>query len=569
MHAVTTAAVRFPLLPLTLTRERLMAWAVPLALFGIALGARLWAAGQITFPANEGSALYVGVARNLVEGRGLVSDALWSYATPPLVLPKPAFELWMPLASLVAAAPMAFLGTTFAAAQLGSVLLGALVGPLTWLVAAEAARHAGLDPGRARMVALGSGVVAALLGPFLLAAAVPDSTTPFLVFGLAACVAMARTLERPSVGRGVLLGVLLGLAYLSRQEAVHLAAAFLLLAWPVIRDTGPGRRVGSAARLVGPVGLGGLAVVVPWLLRNVAAFGTLFPGQALENAYLATNEQIFAYAERPTLASLLAQGMPTILTHQLQALVHDLVSVLLVPALPIGAIGLISLLALRRSPAVARPTALRALLLSGLISYLVTSLVFPVATMWGTFQHAASPLLVGLIVATMLGVDGAVARLAHARSWPRANALLAPLGVLAIVMPFGLLQVSVVGRQATAQEARIDAVVAAIAPLAEVAELGSDHRAPARHAALISDHPVWLAEALRVVALPDESAVDVSRLGADFGTDLVVVLDERGRYPALWLRDSASACLAVPPPPLETPTVPAWLIRLQLGCGTP
>jgi len=114
------------------------------------------------------------------------------------------------------------------------------------------------------------------------------------------------------------------------------------------------------------------------------------------------------------------------------------------------------------------------------------------------------------------------------------------------VMPFGLLQVSVVGRQATAQEARIDAVVAAIAPLAEVAELGSDHRAPARHAALISDHPVRLAEALRrpVVALPDESA-------------------------ALWLRDSASACLAVPPTPLETPTVPAWLIRLQLGCGTP
>lgn len=68
--------------------------------------------------------------RNLVEGRGLASDALWSYATPPLSLPKPAFEIWIPMASFLAALPMAVLGTSFAAAQVSSVLLGALVAPL-------------------------------------------------------------------------------------------------------------------------------------------------------------------------------------------------------------------------------------------------------------------------------------------------------------------------------------------------------------------------------------------------------------------------------------------------------
>ena len=36
-------------------------------------------------------------ARNLLEGRGLVSDALWSFQTPPLVFPRPAFEVWLPL----------------------------------------------------------------------------------------------------------------------------------------------------------------------------------------------------------------------------------------------------------------------------------------------------------------------------------------------------------------------------------------------------------------------------------------------------------------------------------------
>ena len=41
---------------------------------------------------------------------GLVSDALWSYGTPPLVFPRPAFEVWLPLPSLLAAIPMALSG---------------------------------------------------------------------------------------------------------------------------------------------------------------------------------------------------------------------------------------------------------------------------------------------------------------------------------------------------------------------------------------------------------------------------------------------------------------------------
>ncbi len=42
--------------------------------------------------------------------RASSSDALWSYGTPPLVFPRPAFEVWLPLPSLLAAIPMALLG---------------------------------------------------------------------------------------------------------------------------------------------------------------------------------------------------------------------------------------------------------------------------------------------------------------------------------------------------------------------------------------------------------------------------------------------------------------------------
>src|SRR5688572_32329212 len=96
-------------------------------IFIVALIVRAYFAAQIVFPKPEDTAYYVGVARNLLEGRGLVSDALWSYGTPPLEFPRQAFEVWLPLPTFVAAIPMALLGSTFAAAQWSSILVGALV----------------------------------------------------------------------------------------------------------------------------------------------------------------------------------------------------------------------------------------------------------------------------------------------------------------------------------------------------------------------------------------------------------------------------------------------------------
>ena len=57
------------------------------AVFVVALVTRIVFATQIVFPKPEDTAYYVDVARNLVNGRGLVSDAIWSFQTPPLDFP--------------------------------------------------------------------------------------------------------------------------------------------------------------------------------------------------------------------------------------------------------------------------------------------------------------------------------------------------------------------------------------------------------------------------------------------------------------------------------------------------
>lgn len=549
---------------MTNARPLLASLAVPASLFLVALVARALVAASVPFPQTEDSAYYVAVARNLLDGRGLVSDAMWSYATPPLTLPKPAFELWMPMATFVSAASMAVLGHTYAAAQWGSVLLGAFVAPLTWMVGREAAGVAALTDRRRATVAITAGAVAALFGPFLVAAAVPDSTTPFLVFGLIAALLMPRALSPGTTGTRFALGVALGLAYLSRSEAIWLGLTYLLLLLQARRTAeqpghAPTVRPSLAGNL-GPVVFGGLLVVIPWLARNAAAFGTPLAGQAVENALITRNEQIFAFVDRPSLADFLGQGIVGILGHQAVGLLDQLVNVVLVPAFPIGVIGVLAVALLRRSPAIRQLTALRAVLLSGLLTFLATGLLFPVATLWGTFLHASGPLLVGLCVTAALGMDALIARARAMRAWSRENAWLATAALLAITVPIAGLEALVVGTQSTSEQARVSAVADAARALPEVQAGGP----------VVSDHPVWLADALGVpvIALPDETPADVGKLVDAFGARLIVDMDPRGRYPDALLSAPDRPCTFGQPIPFGDPAHPTWFVRIQPGCQT-
>lgn len=509
---------------------------VPAGLFGLALVLRLWAVGIIGFPLTEGGAYYIAVARNLVSGRGLVIDALWSYATPPLVLPRPAFELWQPMATFLAAVPMALFGPAFGAAQLGGVVLGAALAPLAWMVARDSTARLNLPDGRRGWVALGAGLLVAVGGPFLFSAALPDSTLPFTVLAVAACVVIPKAVagyRRASVA----LGALLGLAYLTRLEAVYVAIAFVALV--ALAQSGWRER----ARVVVPVAAVAALVALPWWLRNVATFGTPIPGQITDNLFLTRNEQIFAYVDRPTPAAFLGQGLPHIASNVGAALWHDFVDVLLVPAAPIVAIGLVAVVALvvgawRRRGALSTQVgrgSLGAVLLTGGITFAATSLLFPVATLWGTFEHASGPLLVGLAVASVIGGDAFVAWLVERRGWQRQNGWLAPFALVALTIPLAAFQLVSASHQAAGEQAQIRAITASL-PSA-LASAGVAAEAP-----VITDRPIWLSDALGrpALALPDEAPGVVLRLAGDFGARSVVIVEPRGTYPQV-LRDPANA----------------------------
>ena len=205
-----------------MTRREAVLTAV--GLYAIALVVRALSASLVVFPIPEDTAYYVAVSKNLVEGRGLVADALWSYQTPPLVFPRPAFEVWLPLPSFLAAVPMLVLGTTFRAAQVMPVVVGALVPVLAWRIAADVAIELGLPRGGARTLAVGTGLTSAVYLPLLLHSTLPDSTMLFAALALGACLLMTRLAAtdrapRWSDPRLIGVGVLIGLAALTRNEA--------------------------------------------------------------------------------------------------------------------------------------------------------------------------------------------------------------------------------------------------------------------------------------------------------------------------------------------------------------
>ena len=486
--------------------------------FVVAVLVRAWAAALIVFPQPEDTAYYVAVAQNLLEGRGLVSDSLWSFGTPPLVFPRPAFEVWLPIPTFLAAIPMALFGPSFAAAQVSSVLVGGVVAVLAWRFAADVALERGLPAGRARTLALGTGLTAAVYLPLVFHSALPDSTMPFAALVLGACLLMTRIVGapvavRPLDPRVLALGLLLGLAAWTRNEAAWLAATWVLIAWTVIRATPAGR-----AAVIGVTAVVAIVVFAPWAIRDWLVFGSPFPGQAVTNAFSLEGRDIFAWSDPPTLASYLAAGPVRLIELRITGLLHNLFNVLLFLGLPLAPIGLAAL------PWQARGSAIRPLLVFSIITFFVTSLLFPVSTTWGTFLHAAGAVHVLIIVSALLALDGLIVRIGRFRGWTRPVAWLGPALGVAGALLFTIVAVPTFGTGSRAVEEEYAALQR------RLAEVGRPFRPDEP---VISNFPIWVAETAGVptLALPDEPPESVLDLARTFpGTRLVVVEGTEHRH---------------------------------------
>jgi hypothetical protein len=533
--------------------SRREAVASAVVVFAAALLVRVYAASLVVFPKPEDTAYYVDVARNVLAGRGLVSDSLWSFGTQPLVVPREAFEVWLPMPTLAALVPMALLGATFAAAQASSVVIGALVPVLAWRLAADVATERALPPGRARTLAVGTGITAAVSLPLILHSTLPDSTMPFAVLTLGACLLIARirragdaAADDPDSGPGpartdrrpparplallVGLGAVLGAAALTRNEAAWLALAWV---WFAIRlPVAPRERIA----LVAIPAVVALAIFAPWMVRDWLVFGSPLPGQALTNALSIAGPDIFAWSDPPTVSRYLAVGVGRLVEMRAVAIEHNLFEVLLFPGAPLSVLGLLTL------PWILRLRSLQPLTLASAVIFVVTSLLFPVATTWGTFLHAAGAVHVLLVIAALLALDRLIVWVGARRGWTRPVAWLAPALTISGAALFTAVLLPTFGGGSVATARMFEVLDRELATAGVGPESGL-HSEP-----MITDAPIWLPYVAggTALALPHEPAASVLDLARHFLARTVIVVDPAHPFPTALASGGPEAACFVP-----------------------
>ncbi len=494
---------------------------VGLGLFGLALAIRLVYALQIPFPPLDDPAYYVQGARSLRSGQPFQLGITWNYHPAFATVVRPGFDFWMPFASVLMAGCMLVMGDTPLAAQMPGIVAGAALPVLTCGLALRFLAPLGLSA-KTRLALSGVAGLYLAVNPLLAyQSAVPDSQ---MIYAALVATALLIWTDRMSRGRAFGLGLLLGLAYITRSHTV-----FLGLAWFGLTLIGLLRhKAERRARLVeaGAVLLGLGLAAGPWVVRTVLTFGFVNSPAGLESGLIYDYATLFNYETPINFSTFAALGPARILEARGVALYNAWVEVLSVMFLPTVAFPALGAFLLWRRNRAFGPSLLYSLLLG-----LGLPLVFVAASATGSFYHSSGSLApvgaIGLVWLIWLAGQ-------RYRQWRPGSPLVWPVLVVALLglelFQFGVALPGTIERQRSEGQT--------------FARLGAWLDANAPGQPIIADEPstvnyVTGQPALRLPA--DESLETLHRLADRYGVRYVVWTKDFGRYPALLLSSQAKS----------------------------
>jgi hypothetical protein len=506
-----------------------------------ALAARTVGALLVDAPPHVDAAYYTMVGEQVATGNGFSAPAIWSFlevggrlpAHPSL--PVPSNGHWMPMPEIVAAAAMAAFGPDWRAGQLPMVLLSTLLVPLTYLI--------GLRFWASRRVALIAGILGIVAGSLLLMYPLVES---FAVFGvLGALALLASVLATESVRPGpwlVLAGALAGLASLTRIDGVLLTIA-PATAWWVGRAHW--RSVPWALAWGAASAAAFLAIVTPWLLRDVAVFGTAFPSAGDRLLWIRGYNEQFSISLDLTAGRYFAWGIGPIASSKLLALVDVAGRTLTVMGGIFGISLIYGLWAFRRDTRLAPVIAYISLMFATMI------LVFTEHAGKGAFLHSAPAWLPFALPMSAAALGLLATRLG--RFWPflRRPATHRFLEVAGMV---GAVVLAVAGAAALLDQWQVRHE-----RLDEAAKFLNRSAQPDDVLMGVDTPSLYLATGLRGVAAPFDPYPVIGDVVGAYGVDWVVLtLDPVTSSDPLGLWDGASAVDADGRSPLFLPAEPAF-----------
>ncbi len=502
-----------------MTRRR--EFLILLSLFAASFVVRLVFAAQLVFPPLDDPAFYIQTARHMAAGRGLVSDVLWNYITQFASVTHPSHEYWMPLATWLMVPFLRWESTATWAAQLPGVICGALLVPITYVLARLVC-----PAGRDRVWA----VLAAVLVTFgalpVYQAASADSSAPFAVCASVALIAGGLASVRRAPRWAIAAGVMSGLAYLARSDGLLIPVCIAL--WLVVSIHPLRAAVPVLLALLAPIAV----IVLAWWLRNLTVFGAVQPVSPGPLIFLQDYGQLFNWQNPPTLGGLMARGLPFVLDLRQQALQHNL-EVWLIMSFPYGILGVPALL-------VARSGFMRLGLIYAATLFLVTALAFAVPTLMGLFYHSAAATLPWLAVGSVLAVRWLVKR------WRPIGVVVYAVTIALIVFQCAVAWPAVIA-DSRANLQRFDAVSTWLR-----ANIPADEPLVTNEA-----HSLNYASGFSTLTLPNQQDVITLRsLAERYGARIVVVFGSIGLYPRALDQSQARAHLMA-----ELPG--AWIYELE------
>jgi len=283
----------------------------------LALMARAGAALPFDYAPYTDASYYTLVARQLAEGNGFTAPVIWSFLEVGSrirdvpVLPVPSNGHWMPLASIIAAGPMALLGASWRAGQLPMIFLSAALVPFTYYAAY---RFWG-----SRFVAGLASVLAIFAGPLLIYYPTVDNFAAFGVLGGLSLYAACHALKALNPGAWIVAsGALAGAATLARVDGLLLTVA-PATAWLIIRGwtqwARPEARVSWTSGFVSAFAF--VAVLSPWLVRNLATYGSPLPSAGGHTLWITSYNEQFSIGHEVSLATYLDWGAINIIASKL------------------------------------------------------------------------------------------------------------------------------------------------------------------------------------------------------------------------------------------------------------
>jgi hypothetical protein len=241
---------------------------------------RFYLASTAQTPGHGDTAFYYTVAKNIVDGRGLVVDYVVYFLNGIEPIPHYSGDFWNPLASILLSIPMSVLGKSVFNATLATILFG-MIPPIVGYLAAK-----GLSKS-ARFAAM-TGILVFFAPIQIRTSVATDSIIFYGAFGSIALYFTILSSQKPYFVLPAALST--GLAQFTRQDGVLLLVvleiSILLMkssTWKIKMGLGAGALIIH------------LLVLSPLMIKNYTEFHAIFPPGPSRTMFLTKYEDFHAY----------------------------------------------------------------------------------------------------------------------------------------------------------------------------------------------------------------------------------------------------------------------------------